>query len=137
VKSPVAEWLSEEWLQDMAALADARPPLPAASGTVSLAITAGRGREVGYHWHYRKGVPGGGSVGVAADADVVLTMARDDAWSVLTGEMEPSVAFMRGRLKATGDGGLLLAVLESTSTGAYREWRQRVQTITEATPATS
>ena len=133
----MAEWLSEEWLKDVAALADARPPLSGASGTVSLAITAGRGREVGYHWQYREGLPGGGSVGVAADADLVLTIARDDAWSVLTGEMEPSVAFMRGRLKATGDGGLLLAVLESTSTGAYGEWRQRVQTMTEAALATS
>jgi hypothetical protein len=133
----VAEWLSEEWLKDMAALADARPPLSGAGGTVSLAITVGRGREVGYHWQYREGRPGGGSVGVAADADLVLTVARDDAWSVLTGEMEPSVAFMRGRLKASGDGGLLLAVLESTSTGAYGEWRQRVETMTEAGLATS
>jgi SCP-2 sterol transfer family len=133
----VTEWLSEEWLKDIAASADARPPLPGVSGTVSLAVTAGRGREVGYHWQYRQGVPGGGRVGVAPDADVVLTIARDDAWSVLIGEMEPSVAFMRGRLKAAGDGGVLLALLESMSTGSYRDWRQRLQTRTEAGPAKS
>lgn len=134
----MAEWLSEDWLKEIAARADARPILACASGTVSLAITSGRGRDVGvgYHWEYRDGVPGGGGVGVLADADLVLTVARDDAWTVLTGEVEPSVAFMRGRLKATGDGGLLLELLESTTAGGYRDWRQRAQSLTEGGPAT-
>ena len=133
----MAEWLSEEWLKEMAALADTRPPLAGASGTVSLAITAGRGRDVGYHWEYRDGVAGGGAAGVAADADLALTIARDDAWSVLTGEVEPSVAFMRGRLKATGDSGLLLELLESTTTGGYRQWRERALELTEPGPGAS
>ncbi len=133
----MAEWLGEEWGKEIAALADSRPSLARGSGTVSLAITAGRGRDVGYHWEYRDGVPGDGGVGVLADADLVLTIARDDAWSVLTGEVEPSVAFMRGRLKAAGDGGLLLELLASTTTKGYREWRERVQSLTEAGPATS
>jgi hypothetical protein len=133
----MAEWLSEEWLKEIAALADSRPPLPGASGTVSLAITAGRGRDVGYHWEYRDGVPGAGGVGVAADADLALTIARDDAWSVLAGEVEPSVAFMRGRLKATGAGGLLLELLESTTTPEYQVWRQRAQSLTDGGPSSS
>ncbi len=133
----MAEWLSEEWLKEMAALADSRPALPRASGTVSLAITAGRGRDVGYHWEYRDGTPGAGEVGVAADADLALTIARDDAWSVLTGEVEPSVAFMRGRLKATGAGDLLLELLESTTAPEYQDWRRRAQNLTDAGPASS
>jgi hypothetical protein len=133
----VAEWLSEEWLKEIAAMADSRPSLPRASGTVSLAVTVGRGRDVGYHWEYRDGVPGAGGVGVAADADLVLSIARDDAWSVLTGEVEPSVAFMRGRLKATGDGGLLLDLLESTTTRGYQDWRTRAQNLTDGGPADS
>lgn len=133
----MAEWLSEEWLKEMAALADSRPPLEHASGTVSLAITAGRGRDVGYHWEYRDGVPGGGGVGVGTDAKLALAIARDDAWTVLAGEVEPSVAFMRGRLKATGDGSLLLEFLQSTTTGGYREWLQRAQKLTEGGPAGS
>jgi hypothetical protein len=136
-KTPVAEWLSEDWLKEMAALADSRPALPRASGTVSVAITAGRGRDVGYHWEYRDGVPGGGGVGVVADADLTLSIARDDAWSVLTGEVEPSVAFMRGRLKATGNGGLLLELLESTTAREYRDWRQRAQNLTDGGPTSA
>jgi hypothetical protein len=33
---------------------------------------------------------------------------------------------MRGRLKSSGDGALLLGLLESTATDSYREWRRRV-----------
>ena len=83
------------------------------------------------------GCPGAGGVGVAADADLALTIDRDDAWTVLTGEVEPSVAFMRGRLKATGDGGLLLELLESTTTGGYQGWRQQAEGLTEGGPAAS
>jgi putative sterol carrier protein len=122
----MAEWLSEAWLGEVAAQAGARPPVSGANGTVSLAITTGKRDEVSYHWSYRNGVPGDGAVGAAADADLVLTIARDDAQAVASGEMEPSVAFMRGRLKASGDGALLLGLLASTATDTYRDWRRRV-----------
>ena len=61
-----------------------------------------RDASVGYHWSYRDGVPGDGGVGGVADADLALTITRADAGAVASGEVEPSVAFMRGRLKATG-----------------------------------
>jgi hypothetical protein len=122
----VAEWLSDEWLKEVADLAGARPPVAGANGTVSLAITIGRRDEVSYHWSYRDGVPGDGGVGAVADADLMLTITRDDAQAVASGEVEPSVAFMRGRLKASGDGALLLGVLASTATDSYRDWRRRV-----------
>ena len=122
----MAEWLSEAWLKEVSAQAGTRPPVPGANGTVSLAITIGRRDEVSYHWSYRDGVPGDGGLGAASDADLTLTIARDDAQAVASGDVEPSVAYMRGRLKASGNGALLLGLLESTATDAYRDWRQRV-----------
>ena len=122
----MAEWLSEEWLKEVADQAGTRPPVAGANGTVSLAITTGRRDEVSYHWSYRDGVPGEGGVGAIADADLMLTIARDDAQAVASGEVEPSVAYMRGRLKASGDGALLLGLLASTATDSYRDWLRRV-----------
>jgi hypothetical protein len=122
----VAEWLSEDWLKEVADQAGARPPVAGANGTVSLAITIGRRDEVSYHWSYRDGAPGDGGVGSVPDADLTLTIARDDAQAVASGEVEPSVAYMRGRLKASGDGALLLGLLASTATDGYRDWRRRV-----------
>ena len=42
-----------------------------------------------------------------ADADLVITVARDDIG------LDPAVAYMRGRLKAVGDTGLLFEALRS------------------------
>jgi hypothetical protein len=122
----VPEFLSEEWLKDIAERAGARPPVAGANGTVSLSITTGRRDEVSYHWSYRDGIPGEGGVGSVADADLTLTIARADAEDVASGEVEPSVAYMRGRVKASGDGALLLGLLASTASDNYREWRRQV-----------
>jgi hypothetical protein len=122
----VPEWLSEEWLKEIAALAGARPPVAGANGTVSMVISGGRAVDVSYHWSYQDGVPGDGGLGAAPDSDLTLTIGRADAETVVNGDVEPSVAYMRGRLKASGDGGLLLGLLASTATDAYRSWRQRV-----------
>jgi hypothetical protein len=127
----VPEWLSEEWLKEVAALAASRPPAAGLSGTVSVAVSIARGKEVAYHWSYRDGAPGEGGMGPVPDAHLVLTIGRDDARSIWTGEVEPSVAYMRGKLKASGDGALLLGLLESTATDAYRKWRQHAMDLAE------
>jgi hypothetical protein len=121
------EWLSDDWLKELVASTAARPQVAGASGRISVAVTEGRAELVSYHWSYRDGVPGDGGIGAAPDSDLSLTIGRADAEAVAKGDMEPSVAYMRGRLKATGDGGLLLGLLASTTTDVYRTWRQRVR----------
>ncbi len=123
----MADYLSDEWLAEMAALAPSRPPVPGANGTISVTIARSKRDEVGYHWTYKDGVPVDGGVGALPDADLVLTIGADDAKLITTGEVEPSVAFMRGRLKAAGDNGLLLGWLSSTGSDpdAYAAWLER------------
>lgn len=123
-------WPSDEWVDEMAGSAGSRPPAPGCSGTVSLMIGTGKrgSRDVHYHWSYTEGVPGGGGVGPLPDADLTLTITPADAVEVASGSMSPSVAFMRGRLKATGDGSLLLGLLESTAGVDYARWRGTVAT---------
>jgi hypothetical protein len=128
----MAEWLSEEWLKEVAALAGTRPPVADATGTVTVSVTGGRGAETSYHWRYRDGVPCDGGIGAAPDADLALVIGRADARAVADGEVEPSVAYMRGRLKASGDGALLLGFLASTATDGYRAWRLRVVELADS-----
>ncbi len=126
-------WLSEEWAGEAAALADLLPPAPGLTGTFSLAVSLGSRREIGLHWTYKDGAPGGGGPGADQDADVALTLTAADALDVFGGGVEPSVAFMRGRLKASGDGALLLEFLASTGTKQYEKWRSRVGALAEET----
>jgi hypothetical protein len=125
----MAEWLSEEWLSGAAGLTELLPPVPGANGTVDLAISTAPRKEVHLNWRYAEGAPTGGATGPHPEADLSLTISSADAVPVLKGDIEPSVAFMRGRLKASGDGGLLLGFLDSTNDSAFASWRGRVQEL--------
>lgn len=138
----MADGFSAEWAAEAAELWPYLPPAPGAEGTVRLAVAVAPRREVAFQWRYRGGeAVAGGAGGTAAggagadggtgaggdgEAELALTLAAADASDVLSGQVEPSVAFMRGRLKASGDGGLLLAFLSSTTDGGFDEWRRRL-----------
>ncbi len=122
----MADWLSPEWAEEAAGLCRLLPEAPGARGSVTLSFVVAPRREVGFHWLYEEGRVAGSGPGPAADADLTLSLAAADAADLLAGRVEPSVAFMRGRLKATGDGGILLAFLESTTFPGYAGWREAV-----------
>ena len=53
------------------------------------------------------------------EPDLTLTIGTDDAYRVGRGELDPSVAFMQGKLKSTGDNALLLSILGWSATPAF------------------
>ena len=125
----MADWLSPEWAEEAAGLCRLLPEAPGADGTVTWSFSIAPRKEVGFHWRYEHGKVATAEAGPAAEADLTLTLAAADAADVLAGRVEPSVAFMRGRLKASGDGGLLLAFLESTTSAGYPAWRDGVAAL--------
>jgi hypothetical protein len=122
----MADWPNEEWAASFAASTHDLPDVAGQSGTVVFKFTGGTRKEIPVHWRYQDGVPTAGAVGAVADADLEFTLAAPDASDVISGAVEPSVAFMRGRLKASGNGGLLLAFLQSTTSEAFGAWRETV-----------
>ena len=102
------------------------PAAPGAEGTVILSVAVAPRKEASVHWRYEAGQVVAGGAGTADGAELALTTTAADAAEVLSGGVEPSVAFMRGRLKASGEGGLLLAFLASTTSDGFEEWRSRV-----------
>ena len=131
----MASWLTQEWAEGVAALTPGLPPVPGASGSVSLSVSGGARKEVHVRWAYEDGVADRGAPTTRPEADLVLTLASRDAVDVFSGAVEPSVAFMRGRFKAAGDGGLLLGFLESTLTAAFDAWRRDVAALAGETSA--
>ncbi|HET9731510.1 MAG TPA: SCP2 sterol-binding domain-containing protein [Acidimicrobiales bacterium] len=118
------DWLGPGWVESAASLWPSLPEAPGADGSVSLSFVTGPRKEVAIHWSYADGRPVGGGAGADPDAGLVLSVAAADAADVVSGRVEPSVAFMRGRLKATGDGALLLAFLRSTAAAGFEDWRR-------------
>ena len=118
-----------EWAAEAGELWELLPAAPGADGTVNWSVAVAPRKEASVHWRYESGRVVAGGVGAADGPELALTATAADAADVLAGRVEPSVAFMRGRLKASGDGGLLLAFLASTTTEGFGEWRSRVGAV--------
>jgi hypothetical protein len=65
--------------------------------------------------------PGPVTPGCGGEPDLTLSLNPDDAQLVMEGQLAPSVAFMQGRLKTSGDNALLLRVLEWSATPAFAD----------------
>ena len=63
--------------------------------------------------------------------DVTLTLSRKDAASLCRGDLDPSVAFMQGRLKVAGSMGVMISLLTAMNTPEYRGLRQTIAQSTE------
>lgn len=124
----MADFLSEDWFAAVAQLTGSLPDV-SGSGSVDLAVTTAPRKETHLHWSYDGGVPGAGATGPAEEPDLALTISPADAVDLLAGGIDPSVAFMRGRLKAAGDQNLLLAFLSSTSGERWESWRQEAASL--------
>ena len=123
----MADFGSEEWAEEAASLWPLLPPAPGLSGAVSFGSLVAPRKEVMFHWVYSDGAVVSGAAGPApGDPSAAFTLSKADAPSVLTGEVAPSVAFMRGRLKTAGDNGMVLSFLGSTETEGFGDWLTRL-----------
>jgi putative sterol carrier protein len=98
----VAEFPSAEWFAGLAGAGAAPGP------SLTVQLQAG---DVPATVRVDNGVVVEAAPGTAAAPDVSLTASAADAAAIAGGELDPSVAFMQGRMKTAGDPGLLLDLL--------------------------
>ena len=60
------------------------------------------------------------AVEVDEEADVVATIPWNDAMTIVRGELRPTVAYMRGKLKPSGNMEQCLRLLELSESGEFR-----------------
>lgn len=101
------------------------PGLDALTATVALQVTGGSGgdRVVVGRWVDGRPVEPPDADGAAADVTFVLP--EPEAAEIVAGLLSPSVAYMQGRLKTSGDPGLVLDVLAATATPELGRWLGR------------
>ena len=101
----------------------ARSRRPAAEGATAphggASEAAAPPGPVQWSCHWGDAGPGPVTPGCDGEPDLTLGLSPDDAQSVRHGQLAPSVAFMQGRLKTSGDNELLLRVLAWTATPAF------------------
>ena len=102
------------------------PGAPGASGTVDLAVTGTSAGDVHVGLTFQDGRLVSASPEAPADPSLTLSLTREEAQAVLDGTLAPSVVYMRGRLRTSGDNRLLLVVLSATATPVFERWRSEV-----------
>ena len=107
-------FLTPEWID---VVRGATPPT--GTLTIECSVVGGPDGEVKLH---------AAAGGVAAGG---LTDAAVDAMAIVRGELQPSVAFMQGRMKTAGDPGIVLEMLAATARAPFRDALERVAADTE------
>jgi len=107
-----AEFLSQEWLDEVRERAEAEPERPGVTAKLQVSISGTPTGEVRSYWVVEDGRLRDAQLGVLPEPDLELTVQYADALAIRRGELDANVAYMRGRLKAAGDTGKLLRLLQ-------------------------
>ncbi len=73
--------------------------------------------------------PPGDELDWSSPAEVQWTVPDAEGSAILAGELDPTVAFMRGRLKTAGAPGVVLKVLAAAAGEAFAVWRDRLAAL--------
>jgi hypothetical protein len=96
------------------------------TGSVQVDVTGGPDGDLSVHADFDRGHLSDAGAGPVVDPDATMSLTAPDARGVLAGDLDPSVAFMQGRMKVTGDMSLVLDLLALAATDDARARRERV-----------
>jgi len=119
-------WLSGAWVAAVTEEAADLTGPPSLTGTVLVEVTGGPDGDTSVHAVFSDGRLVASGTGGAPTVDLTLTLTDADARAVLSGTLDPSVAFMQGRMKVSGDMGPLLDLLALAGTEQARALRDRI-----------
>jgi hypothetical protein len=126
----MAQYLSQEWLDESRALAGGQPDRPGATARMQYVVTAGPDGDIKYWWRLEDGKLLESALGTLDDVDMTLTLSYEDSVKIQKGELDANAAFMQGRMKVAGDMGKLMQLLPLTNSPEYRELQDRIRAAT-------
>jgi hypothetical protein len=124
-------WLSPEWFGQVKSLADGEACRPGVSGRIQVQMAGGPEGDASSYWVLEKGALEDAAQGSLDNPDVTLTLSWKDGRAIWQGELDPSVAFMQGRLKVAGSMGIVLSLFPGWRDPSSAPLRQRIVDSTE------
>ncbi len=124
-------WLTPGWFDRVRALAGELPPRPGLSGRVQQHITGGPDGDVDCYWVLEDGRPTSAATGTVDAPDLTLSLSWSDAAAIQAGTLDPSVAFMQGRMKVAGSMALVLELLPAAREPDRLELHRQVAELTD------
>ncbi len=124
-------WLSDDWFDRVRALASGLPARPGLSGRVQQHVTGGPDGDLACYWVLEDGRLTSAATGTVDAPDLTLSLSWSDAAAVQSGTLDPSVAFMQGRMKVAGSMALVLELLPAAREPDHLEFHRRVAELTD------
>src|SRR4051794_2923310 len=125
------KWLTQEWLDEFAKLAESQPDRPGATARMQYIVTGGPEGDIHYYWLLENGKLQEAKLGDLPDAEVTMTQSYDVAMQIQKGELDANAAFMQGRVKVTGNMAKLMSLMPLTNAPEYKQLQDEIQKITE------
>ncbi len=126
----MAVLLSQEWLDLQCAETADLPVRPGATARIQYEVTGGADGTTVFHTHLEDGRITTNRLGADDEPDFTMLVPYAEFELVSAGELDPSVGFMQGRIKVTGNIGRMLSVLSVTTSD---EWRAAASRVADAT----
>jgi hypothetical protein len=127
----VPRFLSDEWMAEVGRLAADRPERAGVSALVHTVVTGGPDGDVTWACRIEDGRVVESAPADGETPDFTLTLPYELAVEIQQGDLDPNVAFMRGRMKFAGESGIFLSVMSLTATPEYADLQERVRAVTE------
>ena len=127
----MAIYLSQDWHDLARELAQGFPEHAGASARMVYNVSGAPSGDLTYFQVTENGRVIEQGLGVCEHADFTVSLTWADAVSVQSGELDPNVAFMQGRMKVAGNMGKVMALLPITMSPEYRNLQIRLQAATE------
>jgi putative sterol carrier protein len=127
----MSKYLSQEWLDEFVALAADQPTRPGATVKIQYKVTGGPDGDIDYYWAIDEGKILDAKLGTIDAADFTMTNTYDDGAKIQRGEMDPTAAFMQGKIKASGNMAKMMSLLPITNSPEWKALQEKVNSATE------
>ena len=127
------KYLSQEWFDEFRALAEVLlPERPGATLKVQYKATEGPGGEdVLYYWILEDGKLLEARLGTLEDSQCTVISTYENARKIQQGEITPTNAFMKGKMKVKGNLGKMMSLMPITNSAEWAQLEEKVRAITE------
>ena len=125
------QYLSQEWFDQFVTLAADQPARPGATVRIQYKVTGGPDGDIDYYWIVDEGKILDAKLGSIDGPDFTMTNAYADGAKIQKGELDPTAAFMQGKIKVAGNMAKMMALLPITNSPEWKALQEKVNADTE------
>jgi putative sterol carrier protein len=125
------KYLSQEFLDEAVRLSQGFADRPNANARIQYVVSGGPEGDVSYYWVVVGGKLQDSKLGELPDADFTLRMRYDTSVKIQRGDLNPNVAFMTGKMKASGNVGKLLSLMPLTQSDDFKSLQEQLRAKAE------